>query len=202
MKRVVVTIVLAVALAQSAFPSQARAAGGSHPQASKYAGQEKRPIKSLSEEDIAELKRGGGWGLARAAELNGVPGPAHLLEMKEQIKLSAEQVSKITAIFQAMKARAVTLGIELIRLERELEAHFRDRTITDTVLQSSLEAIAEVRKDLRYTHLSAHLKTPLILSETQITRYNALRGYSAADPCGNVPAGHDAAMWRKHNGCD
>jgi len=35
-----------------------------------YAGEEHRAIKSLSDEDIAELRRGGGWGLAKAAELN------------------------------------------------------------------------------------------------------------------------------------
>ena len=37
---------------------------------SPYTGQETRRIKSLSSEDIAELQRGGGWGLAKAAELN------------------------------------------------------------------------------------------------------------------------------------
>ena len=35
-----------------------------------YAGMQERPIKSLSDADIRELKRGGGWGLALAAELN------------------------------------------------------------------------------------------------------------------------------------
>ena len=53
---------------------------------SKYKGQEHRDIKSLSTDDIAELQRGGGWGLAKAAELNGVPGPVHLLEMEKEIK--------------------------------------------------------------------------------------------------------------------
>ena len=38
--------------------------------ASPYAGQETRTVKSFSPEDIAELRRGGGWGLAKAAELN------------------------------------------------------------------------------------------------------------------------------------
>lgn len=32
-----------------------------------YAGFETRAIKSLSEQDIAELQRGGGWGLALPA---------------------------------------------------------------------------------------------------------------------------------------
>ena len=59
-----------------------------HSYKSKYAGEEKREIKSLSETDIEELKNGKGWGLAKAAELNGVPGPAHLLEMKNEIDLT------------------------------------------------------------------------------------------------------------------
>ena len=59
-----------------------------HSLKSKYAGEEKREIKSLSETDIEELKNGQGWGLAKAAELNGVPGPAHLLEMKNEIDLT------------------------------------------------------------------------------------------------------------------
>ena len=48
-----------------------------HSHKSKYVGEEKREIKSLSETDIEELKNGKGWGLAKAAELNGVPGPVH-----------------------------------------------------------------------------------------------------------------------------
>ena len=62
--------------------------------------------------------------------------------------------------------------------------------------------VAEARKQLRYTHLAAHLKTPAILSEDQIANYNRLRGYDKPNPCDNVPAGHDATLWRKHNGCE
>ena len=35
---------------------------------SKYVGEENRKIKSLSPDDVEELKKGGGWGLAKAAE--------------------------------------------------------------------------------------------------------------------------------------
>ncbi len=41
---------------------------------SQYSGQEQRAINSLSQEDITELARGGGWGMAKVAELNGLPG--------------------------------------------------------------------------------------------------------------------------------
>ncbi len=170
-------------------------------QVSKYLGQETRTIKSLSPDDIAELRRGGGWGLAKAAELNGVPGPAHLLELKDEIPLDEVQVSALTEIFERMKAQAIQQGERLIALERELENHFRNRSITDARLRASLDGIAEARKELRYIHLATHLKTPEILSRDQIEKYNALRGYSNPNPCANIPQGHDAEMWRKHNGC-
>jgi hypothetical protein len=170
--------------------------------ASQYAGQEDRAIKSLSDDDIAELRRGGGWGLAKAAELNGVPGPAHLLELKDQIPLDDAQVAAIGDLYRTMKARAIEQGERLIALEQSLEDRFRDGTITDATLRRSLDAIAEARRELRYIHLATHLETPRILSAEQIAAYNALRGYKTADPCDNPPAGHDPAMWRKHNGCD
>ena len=168
---------------------------------SKYAGQEMREIKSLSSDDMAELRRGGGWGLAKAAELNGVPGPAHLLELKKEIALDPDQITVITELFQTMKAQAIAQGEKLIGQERQLEEMFKGGTITDASLRTSLAAIAETRRELRYIHLVTHLKTPTILSADQIKNYNALRGYGAGDPCANVPKGHDAEMWRKHNGC-
>ncbi len=185
----VLTLGIAVQAIASPLP-------GSH-----YAGQEQRAIKSLSPDDISELRSGAGWGLAKAAELNGVPGPAHLLELKDEIPLSTEQVAAIEAIYADMKAKAIVQGERLIAQERELEAYFQSRAINDETLRSSLAAISETRRELRYTHLATHLKTPELLTEEQIAKYNKLRGYGAADPCANVPTGHDAAMWRRHNDC-
>ena len=172
-----------------------------HSQKSKYAGEEKREIKSLSETDIEELKNGKGWGLAKAAELNGVPGPLHLLEMKDEIDLSTKQIKAIEDIYKKMKKKAIPLGLELIELERELNDHFAHRTITDRLLYQILQKIAQVRGQLRYVHLSTHLKTPKILKPKQIVLYNKLRGYSSDDPCENIPKGHDPEMWKKHHNC-
>ncbi len=172
-----------------------------HSHKSKYVGEEKREIKSLSESDIEELENGKGWGFAKAAELNGVPGPIHLLEMKKEIRLSSEQIQKIEDIYQKMKKQVIPLGLELIELERRLNNHFANRTITDNLLHKLLGEIVQVRKKLRYAHLSAHLKTPDILTFEQITLYNELRGYSSNDPCKNIPEGHDPEMWKKHHNC-
>ena len=193
-------VLLILALLTPVFAAEAKENASSH--RSKYAGQQSRKIKSLSAEDIAELKRGGGWGLAKAAELNGVPGPSHLLEMKNEIGLDETQRSVIGAIYRRMKSRAILHGERLIDLERRLESGFRNRTITDALLRASLSAIAETKKELRYVHLAAHIETLKVLSEKQIRTYNALRGYSNPDPCANVPKGHNAEMWRKHNNCE
>jgi Spy/CpxP family protein refolding chaperone len=168
---------------------------------SPYAGQEKRAIKSLSKADIEQLQNGKGWGLAKAAELNGMPGPSHLLQMGKEISLSQEQTAKIQALYDDMKAKAIPLGKRYIALEKELNDAFAARTITKDQLKQQLDAIAEVHKELRYVHLVTHLMTPDILTPQQIDKYNQLRGYSSADPCDHVPQGHDPAMWRMHNDC-
>ncbi len=168
---------------------------------SPYAGEQSRAIKSLSTEDIAELRRGGGWGLAKAAELNGVPGPAHLLELKDDIPLDADQVARLERLFATMQAEAIETGERLIALEAALEAGFRAGTVTEADLRARLDDIAAAQGDLRFIHLRTHLETPSLLSAAQIARYNELRGY-AADPCASVPAGHDPLMWRRHMGCD
>jgi hypothetical protein len=182
-------------------PQSAHAQHGGHGQPSPYSGQEARAIKSLSEADITELRRGGGWGLAKAAELNGVPGPAHLLELKDDIPLSADQIAAIEAIFRKMRKESIEEGERLIARERALDAAFRARKVTEDGLRRMLADIERSRSALRYIHLSAHLDTIAILAERQVARYNTLRGYGTI-PCSNVPAGHDPAKWRKHNGCD
>ena len=169
---------------------------------SNYIGQEKREIKSLSDEDIKELRAGAGWGLAKAAELNGLPGPKHILEMKKEIELTAEQEKMVIALYKDMNKEAVALGNKLIEYEEELNNRFAARNIDGKMLDELLGKISETYKSLRFTHLSAHLKTPSILTEDQIKKYNELRGYSSDDPCVNIPKGHDPVMWRKHNNCD
>lgn len=146
---------------------------------SPYASEESRAVKSLSAEDIAELRRGGGWGLARAAELNGMPGPIHLLELKDDIPLTREQVSAITTVYERMREAAIAEGEHFIAAERALDDAFRAGTVTEESLRTLLAEVARSRARLRFIHLSAHLETPALLTHDQIARYDALRGYGA-----------------------
>ncbi|MEL6450428.1 MAG: periplasmic heavy metal sensor [Pseudomonadota bacterium] len=166
-----------------------------------YAGFEARSIKGLSPADIAELERGGGWGLALPAELNGRPGPAHVLELQEALGLTAAQVQAITVIHDDMRSAAIAAGARLIAAEAALSDAFAGPQLDAATLQRLVEDAAAARGALRLVHLSRHLDTPAVLTPAQIARYAVLRGY-ADDPCAAVPDGHDPTMWRRHNGCD
>jgi len=169
---------------------------------SEYVGEENREIKSLSSDDITALKKGSGWGLAKAAELNGYPGPIHILEMESEIDLTESQKRKIEKLYKKMNGEAVVLGEQLIDIEKALSKSFYSQEIDPELLESYVHEAGSVHAKLRFVHLSAHLETPRILSTEQVSLYNDLRGYSSDDPCSNVPKGHNAAMWKKHNGCE
>ena len=87
---------------------------------SNYTSEVDRVIKSLSAKEIEDLTLGNGMGLAKAAELNGYPGPKHVLEMQEQLFLEKEQLTSINQIFEDMKSQAQSQGQKLISLEKEL----------------------------------------------------------------------------------
>lgn len=173
-----ITFILTLALLSTTLNAQSEQRGSHHGHHSQYAGQQNRTIKSFSEQDIITLKNGGGWGFAKAAELNGFPGPAHVLELKDKLKLSEEQLKQTEKLHSRMKQEAIQLGKEYIALEKKLDEGFRNKTIDKPAMQKLLTKIATVRSQLRYTHLQTHLDMTTILNRHQIMKYNHLRGYN------------------------
>lgn len=153
-----------------------------------YAGFQNRSIKTLSDQQIADLNAGRGMGLALAAELNGYPGPIHTIELAEQLHLTPDQVSKLSALFEAMKAETIPLGTSLISQERQLNDSFANHTMTLTSLQTSTQGIGTTQAALRAAHLKYHLSTVEILTPEQVARYNELRGYKSDNASAH---GHD-----------
>lgn len=117
--------------------------------------------------------------MAKAAELNGIPGPSHLLKLKIKLVLSRNQVNEISKIYEKMTKKAIDQGKLLISLEQKLENQFKNRTVTDEILRSLLDKLADTRKQLRYIHLAAHLETPKILTGHQLREYKRVRGYTS-----------------------
>ena len=159
-----------------------------------YAGLETRQIKALSQQQIDDLRSARGMGLALAAELNGYPGPLHVLELGDRLGLSPEQRAKMEALFSAMRAEATALGEKLIAQEAELDRQFASRTITPASLVTVTEAIGATQAALRAAHLKYHLSTVEVLTPAQVRRYTELRGYAA----GSAPAHGHGSGHRAH----
>ena len=145
-----------------------------------YAGQETRAIKALAPEQIQSYETGKGMELAKAAELNGYPGPSHVLELASDLGLSGEQRRDTEAIFRRMQSEASELGRRLVRAERELDQRFAAKTITVSALAESLHGIGELQTQIRLAHLKAHLEQVALLSSAQVAKYDELRGYAGA----------------------
>lgn len=144
---------------------------------SHYAGMESRDIKALSAADIDGIRKGRGMSLALAAELNGYPGPLHVLELADRLALTEAQRRETQDLYQRMKSAAVAAGEQFIGAERELDRLFADRTATPGQLDQALSRVAQAQARLRGTHLQAHLDQARILTAEQVRLYRQLRGY-------------------------
>src|SRR5688572_7629951 len=160
------------ALAQDTLPQQP------------YAGFENRAIKALSDDEIADLRAGRGMGLALAAELNGYPGPTHVLEYADALHLTAEQRQRTEALLAAMRQEAIPLGERLLEQEAELDRLFASREITPERLGTLTE------ESWRQTLLKCHLSMMEVLSPHQVARYGELRGYGSSHSAGQGHSGH------------
>ena len=147
-----------------------------HPQ-TPYGGLQQRDIKALSEQQLADLKLGRGMGLALAAELNGYPGPLHVLELADQLNLNGEQRQRVQQLFDAMKVEATAVGERLIAQETELDRAFATGSISPATLNTLAARIGQTQGELRTVHLKYHLTVAELLTADQKHRYAQLRGY-------------------------
>jgi Spy/CpxP family protein refolding chaperone len=139
-----------------------------------------RPVKSLSDQQLADLRAGRGMGMALAAELNGYPGPVHVLELADALGLSPEHRERVRSLREAMTAEAVPLGERLIAEEAALDREFAVRTVSPTSLEATTSAIGQTQAKLRAAHLRYHLAMMEVLTPEQVRRYGELRGYGSA----------------------
>ncbi len=153
------------------------AAQTAHPHQQPYAGLETRAVKALSDQQIADLRAGRGMGLALPAELNGYPGPLHVLEHADALSLNPAQRERTKALFEAMRAEAVPLGERLIQQEADLERLFATKAVQPATLEGATAAIGATQGELRAAHLRYHLAMVELLTPEQVRRYAELRGY-------------------------
>jgi Spy/CpxP family protein refolding chaperone len=139
-------------------------------QAQHHSGQQDREKQYLE---------GAGMGYARPAEMNHFPGPMHVLELADQLKLTGEQRAVTKKLMDAHKTEARALGTELVTAEKELEQLFRGGKVDEAVLARAVRTTAAVEGEYRLLHLETHRRMREILTGEQVKRYDELRGYAA-----------------------
>lgn len=167
-----------VAFAQAQHPH-----GKAHvPSAQPYAGQEKRVVASLSDEDVKGFLDGRGMGLARSAELNGHPGPMHVLELADALKLTPGQRQAVKAAFDRMKAKVRALGEAYINAEKAVDEAFKSGTANADEVAARVAEANRLLGEVRLSHLQAHVEIAPLLTPEQRARYAELRGYADGSP--------------------
>ena len=198
MHRTVIAVAIAVATSLGAPPAAAQAVGAHGPQhrhdhappaghgpaaaaaaSPPYAEFRAWRVKALSEEQAAALLAGRGASLALAAELNGYPGPMHVLEHAEALGLSPAQWARAEALQDAMGAEARAVGARLVALEEELDALFAGGGADAGRLAAVTAVLGALGGRLREVHLAAHVTMREALSPDQRAAYARLRGYHA-----------------------
>jgi hypothetical protein len=179
-----------LANAGAAFAQHGWHAGAS-PAPSPYAGQQVREIKALSAAQTADLLAGKGMEQAKAAELNGYPGPMHVLELAGPLALSAAQIQDSEALLARHRAEARALGARLVEAERELDTAFAGKQIDAAQLDLLTQRIGLLQAELRASHLRTHLRQAGLLTSTQVALYVELRGYTG-EPKAAAPGQHSS----------
>ena len=172
------TLVLLVGIAAPAVAQQHGHGGPGAVPTVPYAGYQQREAAGISGQEAADLRAGRGMGLALPAELNGYPGPLHVLELAGALHLTPAQRATMERLVEAMRAETVPLGVAVIAAERALDAVFRGGMATAAEVDAASEAAGLARARLRAAHLRVHLAAWDEMTQAQLAAYTRLRGYA------------------------
>jgi Spy/CpxP family protein refolding chaperone len=183
---------LAVLLAGCTSPSSpAPAPPQEAPARGPYAGLQHSEVRGLTAQQLEELRSGAGAGLSLAAELNGYPGPLHVLELAGQLGLTEAQHARVAELREGVVRDAKAGGERVIAAHAALDQAFRAGPPAAAQLEALLVDLAAAEAALRGVHLQAHLATLDVLTAEQVQRYAVLRGYGTGEKDG-APAHHGA----------
>jgi len=124
------------------------------------------------EKNIGE---GRGFGMAFVADQQGYPGPLHVLELKDRLKLSPEQEAKAQALLTAMFAESRPKSEGLLEAERKLRGLFSEGKADEASIRAAATEVERARREVRLVHLMTHLKMRDLLTDEQRRIYHEAR---------------------------
>jgi Spy/CpxP family protein refolding chaperone len=125
--------------------------------------------------DKSVLENAEGAGMGMYGEMNGFPGPKHVLELQDKLALTEQQAKDIEAVYDDMREGATVKGEVIISKEQELYLLFTSGKATEGAVNRLSAEIGKLRGELRAIHLIAHLRAKDILTPGQVRRYMSLR---------------------------
>lgn len=134
-----------------------------------------RRVQEYEEEFERVVAQGRGFGMAFAADRNGYPGPQHVLELGERLRLTTEQQARVRALMDAMLAEARPKSARLLEAERRLRDLFANGRADEASVQAAVAEAERARAEVRLVHLRAHLATRALLTEEQRRIYHEAR---------------------------
>ncbi|CAA9565171.1 MAG: hypothetical protein AVDCRST_MAG70-1978 [uncultured Thermomicrobiales bacterium] len=163
-------------LSGGATPGSGTPVAGDHAHGGTSGG---RDIRALTSDEVVAIERGDGAGYARAAEANGIPGPAHSLELRDQLTLTVEQVTGLEALRASVQVDAVAAGERFLVAQAAFESDLRSSAIAPGDVVDRVVELSRLEGELAAVHLAAHVATASILTPEQIETYNTARGNAA-----------------------
>jgi Spy/CpxP family protein refolding chaperone len=148
-----------------------------------------RTYATAFDENVAA---GRGFGMAFVADQNGYPGPLHVLELKDRLRLSGEQEATVETMLAAMFAESRPKGRRLLEAEAKLRRLFETGQADEAAVRAAVAEVEQARAEVRLVHLMFHLKTREVLTDEQRRRYHEAR-WSAHRPMGPHGAGPHGA---------
>ena len=133
-------------------------------------------LSGISADEKEALLEGKGLGAGMIAMSNGYPGPKHVLEMGDELGLTAEQKEEIGTLFAERKASFVEMGRELVDKDAELTAMFASGSVDTGDVEKLSREIGQLQGELRAGHLNAHVLTWEALTEAQREKLASMRG--------------------------
>ena len=124
------------------------------------------------EENVAE---GRGFGMAFAADQNGYPGPLHVLELKDRLKLTSDQEARMHTMLADMFAESRPKSARLLESEAKLRRLFADGRAAEATVRAAVAEVEKARSEVRLVHLLFHLKARAVLTAEQRRLYHEAR---------------------------
>jgi len=121
------------------------------------------------------VRDGRGFGMAFVADQQGYPGPLHVLELKDRLRLSRDQEAKAEVLLAAMFAESRPKSARLIDAEAKLRRLFAASRPDDAAVRTAVGEVETARADVRLVHLLFHLKMRDALTDEQRRAYQEAR---------------------------